>query len=317
MNFDDIFFATLPVFLMVGLGYFLRVIKLVDDQTETKLIRVILNVFYPCFILANVPGNQALSDPKVVGFAFSIGFGLMCIGMSCGYLMSHIFRIREDQGRRTFCLSLSIQNYGFLPIPLIEALFPDSYKETLGVLFVNNLGLETGLWTVGLIVLSGRMKNTWRRLINGPSIGITLGLLLNFTGWDSYIPGFGGKVIEQLGLCAIPVSLLIVGATIAAVIEKEKWSLDWRIASGATLARFLIMPAIFFAVAFAIKSFPELRCVLLVQAAMPAAVFPIVLARHYGGKPSVATQVVVVTTALSLVITPGILTLGLKLLSGD
>jgi predicted permease len=51
--------------------------------------------------------------------------------------------------------------------------------------------------------------------------------------------------------------------------------------------------------------------VLVVQAAMPAAVFPIVLARHYGGQPLVAVQVVLATTALGLLVIPLWLSLGL------
>jgi predicted permease len=55
----------------------------------------------------------------------------------------------------------------------------------------------------------------------------------------------------------------------------------------------------------------ELKRVLVVQAAMPAAVFPIVLARHYGGQPLVAVQVVLATTALGLLVIPLWLSLGL------
>ncbi|MGA0845891.1 MAG: AEC family transporter, partial [Luteolibacter sp.] len=55
---------------------------------------------------------------------------------------------------------------------------------------------------------------------------------------------------------------------------------------------------------------PELKQVLVVQAAMPAAVTPIVLARLYGGRTALAAQVVVFTTALSLVSLPWIIAVG-------
>ena len=44
----------------------------------------------------------------------------------------------------------------------------------------------------------------------------------------------------------------------------------------------------------------ELQQVLLVQAAMPSAIFPVLIARLYGGNPVVATQVAIVTTLVSL-----------------
>ena len=53
--------------------------------------------------------------------------------------------------------------------------------------------------------------------------------------------------------------------------------------------------------------------VLLVQASMPAAIFPIVIAKHFGGHPSVAVQAMLATSLLSLALTPAILTFGLWL----
>jgi malate permease and related proteins len=48
----------------------------------------------------------------------------------------------------------------------------------------------------------------------------------------------------------------------------------------------------------------ELRRVLYIQAAMPSAVFPIILARHYGGDPATAVRVVVATSVLGLITIP-------------
>jgi len=48
----------------------------------------------------------------------------------------------------------------------------------------------------------------------------------------------------------------------------------------------------------------ELKQVLVVQASMPAAVFPIVLARHYGGDTLTAVRVVVSTSVIGFVTIP-------------
>ena len=74
------------------------------------------------------------------------------------------------------------------------------------------------------------------------------------------------------------------------------------------------MPLAFIAVAALLTGSQELQRVLVVEAAMPAAIFPIVLAKHYGGKPNVAVQVCLATSLVSLVLTPAWLLLGLHLL---
>jgi predicted permease len=55
----------------------------------------------------------------------------------------------------------------------------------------------------------------------------------------------------------------------------------------------------------------ELKRVLVIQAAMPSGVFPIVLARHYGGQPLTAVQIVLGTTALGILTIPLWLRVGL------
>jgi predicted permease len=54
----------------------------------------------------------------------------------------------------------------------------------------------------------------------------------------------------------------------------------------------------------------ELKQVLLVQAAMPAAMTPVLFARLYGGRPAVAVQIVVATTLLSLLTLPWVIAWG-------
>jgi predicted permease len=44
--------------------------------------------------------------------------------------------------------------------------------------------------------------------------------------------------------------------------------------------------------------------VLVVQAAMPAGVIPIIIAQYYGGKPLTAVQIVLSTTSVGLVTCP-------------
>ena len=121
------------------------------------------------------------------------------------------------------------------------------------------------------------------------------------------------RVVGYLAAAAIPVGLLLSGATI---------SDDWRrarlrqgvgtIAASAVL-RLLLLPGVFVVMAVALPLSPELRRVLVLQAAMPAAVFPIVLARHYGGDVGVGLRIVVGTSLISLLTMPLWVVLGLAL----
>jgi predicted permease len=56
----------------------------------------------------------------------------------------------------------------------------------------------------------------------------------------------------------------------------------------------------------------ELKRVILIQAAMPAGIMPIVLARHYGGETGVAIRIVLATTIASVITMPLWIHLGIR-----
>ena len=58
------------------------------------------------------------------------------------------------------------------------------------------------------------------------------------------------------------------------------------------------------------------RHVIAVQSAMPAAVFPMILARRYGGDEATAMRVIVITTLVSLLTIPFAVKLALRVLAG-
>ncbi len=312
MTFQDIFNASLPVFLMILVGSALRCLNVVKEDAEKTLMRVVVNLLYPCFILAKIPGNVALKNPANVASALTAGFGLTLTGLLVAYLIGIALRLEPGKTRNTFCLSAAIQNYGFIPIALIEGLFSAQSDSALGILFVHNLGLELAMWTVGIVIVSGSTAGMARRLLNGPTIAIVAGLILNSTGTFNYIPTPINGAIAQMGNCAIPISLLLVGAALAGVLITEKWQTNWSVVFGCLLVRFTVMPMILLSVAYLLPTDSLLRLVLLIESAMPAAVFPIVIAKHFGGHPKIAVQVTVVTTIASLILTPLIIYLVLS-----
>ena len=308
MTFQSILASTITVFLVVGIGCAARGVKIIDDHSEKSLMKLVIYILFPCFILSKVPGNPALQQLSVVGLAFLIGIATVVLSVSVCYIIGKLAGIAPEMGLGTFALATALQNYGFIPIPLIESIYPTLQSDRiLGVLFIHNLGIETALWTVGIIVISGSAAGAWKRVINGPSVAIALGLLFNATGAWVYAPEILVRATRMVGVCAIPVSLIMVGATLAGVIEREKWQPNWRVIGLSVVLRYSVLPLLLIGFAWMIGQWgisAELKTILLIQAAMPCAIFPIVLARHFGGHPRVAVQVCLATSAASLVLTP-------------
>ena len=315
MDYGTILAASLPVYLVIATGLLLRRIGLFPKELDAGVMRLIVNVLFPAFILDKILGNEALDSAGTIVSAAASGFVLILIGFGVAYLAALAVGMRRSDGLRTFSLATGIQNYGFIPIPIIAKLFED--KATMGVLFMHSLGVELALWTVGVAILTGLSKAPWKHLFNAPIIAILVGLLINATGTFPLIPESGKTTLTMLGACSIPLSLLLIGAAISDLIATGDWLKPYRRPLAACVVRLAILPVAFIAFAKFLPVGLELKRVLAVQSAMPCALFPIVLARHYGGHIATAVQVIVATSFVSIFTIPAVIGIAMKMIGLD
>jgi predicted permease len=274
----------------------------------------------PCLIFTVVTNNEALREARNLVLPPLVGFGNILLGYAVGMLVASlgpsVHGMTTRRQRATFALTVGMFNYGYIPLPLVKLLFDD---QTLGVLFVHNLGVELALWTFGVLLLSGHLgKAWWRQMLNPVSGAIVVALLFNFTEATPYLPIFLTRGIGWLGETAIPISLLLVGATIADQLRRRESPPDRaagaKTAAAACLLRLGLLPPLMLLVVSLLPATDELKRVVAIQAAMPTALFPIVLARLYAGSPGVAALIGLTTSAISFVTIPFWIPLGLRLL---
>jgi predicted permease len=308
LDYAGILAVTLPVYLMMGTGALLRKMGVLPQESDKGLMKLSVAVLTPALIIERVAGNPAVMQPLPVLMAAGLGFALVVFGITISYALAPLIGLRVHEGRRTFGVSCGLQNYGFVAIPIVTALFPD--PGTLGVLFTFTLGIELACWTACVGMLTGFDKAPLKLALNPPVITILSSLLLNFTGLHGYIPQVAHNTLGMLGACAVPLAVLLIGASIADIWGQER--MNWKIAVLSPVLRLGIIPLAFLAAAVFLPLTNELKRILIVQAAMPSAVFNIVIARLYGGHPATAVQCVLTTTLVSCVTTPFVIAWALK-----
>lgn len=120
--------------------------------------------------------------------------------------------------------------------------------------------------------------------------------------------------MKWLGSGAFPLALVVTGAIMIDMVHAERPSL--RVALGGTILRLGVIPMIILSAAKFLPLALELKQVLIVQAAMPAAMSPLLIAKLYGGRPGIAAQIIVVTTAISLLTIPAVIAFGTRWVLG-
>ncbi len=317
--------ATLAVFTVIALGALLRHTGLLTQEAEAPLMKLVVWVLIPALIIDRILDSNAFDTaanvwlPPLLGF--STAAASIAVAGAAAWALGPVLGLRTAKARRTFALAAGLHNYGYLPIPLAQAMHPGAAEraDVLGVLFVTNVGTELALWTIGVAVVSGSVG--WaaaRRICNPPAIAVVIALSLLSLGGRQWLPGFLDQAMGTLADCAVPVGLLMIGSLLI-----DAWTQGradptsrardaWATAVGGCVLRLGLLPLIFVAAAAALpwifvgtaQQAQPLRTVLVLHAAMPSAIFPVVIARFYGGEPAVAARVGIATSVLSLATIP-------------
>jgi len=302
MTIGELFRLILPVFALIGVGVALRRFHWIEGAAETSMIRLVVYVCMPCLVFDTIIGNPDLRNPGNLLLPPLAGFVTTAAGFGVAYLVARRIGLKAGTGLRTFALSAGVCNYSYLPLPIVGGIWGERAQ---GVVLVHNMGVELALWSVGLLVLTGASPlGGWRRLVTPMLITLVAAVGINLSGLAPYVPGFVGSMAHSLGVCAVPIGLVMTGVNLADYLDEPMKLLHRNVAIGACVVRLGILPALMLCLARWLPCSVELKRVLVVEAAMPAAVFPIIMARYFGGQPLTAVQVVLSTTAVGLITCP-------------
>jgi predicted permease len=300
----------LPVFGVMAVGVAVRRLEWLTAAADQSLLRLVVNVLYPCLIFENVYANPALRLPANLGWAPLVGFGTMAGGIAICHCAGRAMGFAPGKGLRTFAFMAGIYNYTYITVPVVERLFG---RGTLGVLFVHNVGCEAAIWVVGVLVLSGQTLRTgWRKALSAPVWALLVSVAVNLAGLAPRIPVVLVGVVHALAACAIPLGLMLSGAVLADhLLARPAALFDLRVSLGAIVLRLGVLTGLMLGLARFGPFSADLKHVILVQAVMPSGFFPLVLVRHFGGDNLAAARVVVATVAAGILLIPLWLQVGL------
>ena len=322
------FQATLAILIVILIGAFMRRVKWLTPAADKPLTDLTMNVLYPAATFMSIRGNENLANPLFVLEVVFIGWISIAVGMVVSRLYVRFFSpltgLESDTQKRTFVMCNCLFNYGFLPIPLCALLFN---SQTLGVLFVFNVGTVIGMWTIAVAALSkDAVKESIRQLCAPAMIGVYIALLFNYLPWSNQLPECIETSMTWLNQSMIPLSLLLVGGIMydefkprEAGIEAQTvstlsvWN-SFKLINSTILIRLILVPILFILWAKYLTVNVDLQRILIVQAAMPSAIMCLVWSRQFNGDPPTALRCVIVTNLLSILTTLFWIPLGLQFL---
>ena len=308
---EDLIFAinaVLPIILMIVVGYFLKRIKLLEEDTAKKLNTLVFRVFLPIMLFLNVYKIQNFEEIDF-GFVF-YAIGITVLLFLVGIPVMH-FTFKENKQRSVMLQGIFRANYALVGIPLAESLFGAEGSIMASLLSAFVVPVFNILAVICLTIYSAgdkkpSIKNVFKGILKNPLIqGIFFGLLALliraiFVELDvefrlsDITPVY--KTLQNLSSIATPLSLLVLGARfeISAIPHLKK-----HIIIG-TVNRVVIVPIIGIGVALLINRFTGAQFASFVACfCTPVAVSSVPMSQEMGADADLMGQLVVWTTVFS------------------
>lgn len=291
--------ATIPIFLVMIVGYVLRRVHMVDDAFVKTLNSFNYKITLPVLLVVDIAEADfyAVWDTKFVLFCFLVT--LSCI------------------------LAISLVSFFFIKDKLIKGEFIQaSYRGSaavLGVAFMQNIYGTSAiaplmilatvpLYNVAAVVIlsvtssesdgfdKGSLKKSLKGIMTNPIIwGILIGMILSVARIE--MPPVINKTLHNFSVLATPLALIGLGAG----FEGKKALAKLKPTIASTLIKLFVMPAIFLPLAATMGFRNEKMVAILIMLGAPTTVSCYIMSRNMGHEGVLSSSCVVSTTFLSSV----------------
>jgi predicted permease len=312
--FSETFLAILRIFFIVLAAGFLVRKKIITQSHIQGLTAATVNVFLPCLIFSNIVANFEPGSLKIWWVLPLAAVLLSALGLGLGAVLFY----RELPAKKNMLALTSIQNAGYLILPIGAVVYADKFNTFALYCFLFILGISPILWRVGkYLCTSGAGENlSWKGLITPPFVANIIGLALVFAGLrpvfinpnnqtEYSLPHSLFQAVELLGEATVPLATFILGAVLGSIVFRLRPY--WFDALRTVAVKLFILPLLTIWLLLYLDwgpTYPLLADFLVLQAASPPATGLILQVRNYGGDEQKISSLMLISYILCVVTLP-------------
>ena len=293
------------MFLMMAVGYLCYRRQILTEEVSRKVSAIVVNVANPCMILSSALTDQQMRGKELLQTLAIVALMYVFL-LVVAQLLPKILRIRKES-RGAYAAMTVFANIGFMGFPVLAAMYGNG-ALLYGAVF--QIPFNILIYTYGVAVLTrkpdacGKAEldriEILKKIFNIGVIACIAAMLIYFLRIP--IPSFLQAFITNLGNLTAPLSMMIIGASLAQMPLKELF-LDKKLLLF-SMVKLLILPAVWMLMVNRVAEQEILRGVCLVMMATPAGSMTAMLAQQYGGDYETASRGVALTTVLSVITMP-------------
>lgn len=296
----DLLFAvnsTLPIFLMIALGFFLKKIKILDDGFLSAANKLNFKVTLPVLLFTDLAGTDFAST-------FDLKFFLFCAIVTSISFFGVWGLARAFMKDKSVIGEFVQASYRSSAAVLGLALIQNIYGSTgmAGMMMLGCVPLYNIYAVIVLQTESPERKEGEHRLRkalldickNPIIIAIVLGLISSLIGID--YPEVIDTSLDYVARTATPLALICIGGA----FEFSSAKAQIKKSALAACIKIVILPLIFVPIAILMGFDSEQLVAIFVMLAAPTTPSTYIMARQYGYEGVVTSSTVVLTTLFSI-----------------
>lgn len=287
--------AVLPMCLVMALGYGTRRLGWLRREEISTINKIAFRIFLPCLLYYNIYCSDLSGSFDPLLMAYAVGGVLLTFGLALGYTL---LTEKLPERRGVLIQGMFRSNYVIMGIPVATALLGADQLGTVSILIAVIVPLFNMLAVVVLEVFRGQKPKPLHILAqiakNPLVIGSVLGILTLVAGIR--LPHILEQTIQSVSAIASPLQLFLLGA----FFQFSGLKTYRRELVTVSIAKLIVSPGLFLGLG-ALLGFRGVAFVSLIGIfASPTAVNSFTMAQQMGGDAELAGDIVVTTSAASI-----------------
>ena len=288
--------VTVPIFLIILVGGFLKRIGLLNDGFSSVADKYVFKVALPVQLFRDIATMDILAD-------FSWKFVAFCMiattfMFSVCWILGRLF-LKDKSMVGAFAQAAARGSAAILGIAFVENIYGSSGMTPMMIVSAVPL---FNIYSVIILTVSSAegkldgtvLRKTLRGVVTNPIIlGIAAGMIWSLAGlpWPAMI----SKSVGYIAATATPIALLVLGATFKGKEALQKI----RPTFAAAFLKLVGIPALVFPVAVRMGFRGSELVAIMIMLASPTTVTCYIMAKNMGGDETLSASVVMTATLLS------------------
>ena len=292
--------AVLPLFLMIFVGYFLRLIHAFSEQFFNQLTRFCFRVGMPCLMFDNIYNGNLQAGAYLPMILFGV-LGVSGLALLGFLIVPHA--VKDPKKKGVMIQNLFRSNFFFFGIPMITNLFG---KEHVGPAIMMVAFLVPAFNLLSAVILSCFQEHEGTKGLDLKAIlksiftnPIILGAIVGFVFVLCRIPLFAfiNQTVSDIADITTPIALISLGGTFQFLRAKHNRNY---IVHG-VIDKLFLVPALMLTLAVLLGFRGSQLATFLALFGAPGAVAGFIMAKEADADGELAGQLIVFTTAAAFI----------------